>query len=158
MDITLVYESVLKKKQKNNKKKKTRKKKRHLNNNKINQRFSNLVVDDCSRGWPEGSLFNSYYTEVLEEGATPFPGLLHFTLVAYLIILSVKLGSIKYHFFSLLYDSTWDWTLVFRSIGDRLISLVGRVFANGPGDVGSSPGRVIVKTFKMVLYSALLNT
>ena len=31
-------------------------------------------VGDCSRGWPEGSLFNSYYT------ATPFPGLLHFTL------------------------------------------------------------------------------
>ena len=32
------------------------------------------------------------------EGATPFPGLLHFTLDPYLIMLSVKQGSIKYHF------------------------------------------------------------
>ena len=29
---------------------------------------------------------------------------------------------------------------------DRLIVLVGRVFANGPGDLGSIPGRVIPKT------------
>ena len=33
------------------------------------------------------------------EGATPFPGLLHFTLDPYLILLSVKQGGIKYHFF-----------------------------------------------------------
>ena len=32
------------------------------------------------------------------EGTTPFPGLLHFTLDMYLILLSVKLGGIKYHF------------------------------------------------------------
>ena len=32
------------------------------------------------------------------EGATPFPGLLHFTLEPYLIMLSVKQGGIKYHF------------------------------------------------------------
>ena len=32
------------------------------------------------------------------EGATPFPGLLHFTLDRYLILLSVKQGGIKYHF------------------------------------------------------------
>ena len=36
--------------------------------------------------------------------------------------------------------------------------LVGRVFANGPGDLGSIPGRVIPKTFKMVLDTSLLNT
>ena len=30
--------------------------------------------------------------------ATPFPGLLHFTLEPYLIMLSVKQGGIKYHF------------------------------------------------------------
>ena len=34
--------------------------------------------------------------------ATPFPGLLHFTLDLYLIMLSVKQGSIKYHFFEFL--------------------------------------------------------
>ena len=40
----------------------------------------------------------------------------------------------------------------------RLIGLVGRVFANGPGDLGSIPGRVIPKTLKMVVDTSLLNT
>ena len=40
----------------------------------------------------------------------------------------------------------------------RLIGLVGRVFANGPGDLGSIPGCVIPKTLKMVLDTSLLNT
>ena len=35
---------------------------------------------------------------------------------------------------------------------------MGRVFANGPEDLGSIPGRVIPKTLKMVLDTALLNT
>ena len=34
---------------------------------------------------------------------------------------------------------------------------MSRVFANGPGDWGSVPGRVIPKTQKMVLDAALLN-
>ena len=40
----------------------------------------------------------------------------------------------------------------------RLIGLVGRVFANGSGDLGSIPGRVMPKTLKMVLDTSLLNT
>ena len=40
----------------------------------------------------------------------------------------------------------------------RLISLVGRVFANGLGDLASIPGQVIPKTLKMVLDTSLLNT
>ena len=32
-----------------------------------------------------------------------------------------------------------------------------RVFANGPGDRGSIPGRVIPKTQKMVLDASLIN-
>ena len=40
----------------------------------------------------------------------------------------------------------------------RLIGLVGRVFANGPVDLGSIPGRIIPKTLKMVLDTSLLNT
>ena len=40
----------------------------------------------------------------------------------------------------------------------RLIDLVGRVFANGPRDLGSIPGHVIPKTLKMVLDTSLLNT
>ena len=33
-----------------------------------------------------------------------------------------------------------------------------RVFVTGPGDLGSIPGRVIPKIFKMVLDAALLNS
>ena len=39
-----------------------------------------------------------------------------------------------------------------------LIGLVGRVCANGLGDLGLIPGRVIPKTLKMVLDTSLLNT
>ena len=52
-------------------------------------------VGDLSRGWPEGSLFDSWG---VGEGATSFPRLLHFTLDMYLILLSVKQRGIKYHF------------------------------------------------------------
>ena len=40
----------------------------------------------------------------------------------------------------------------------NIYGLVGRVFANGPEDLGSIPGRVILKTLKMVLDTSLLNT
>ena len=52
-------------------------------------------------------------------GRYSFPGLLYFTLDSYLIMLSVKQGGIKYHFLSLWYDSTWDWTQVSRAIGEH---------------------------------------
>ena len=39
-----------------------------------------------------------------------------------------------------------------------LIGLGVRVFANGPGDLGSIPGCVIPKTQTMVLDASLLNT
>ncbi len=38
------------------------------------------------------------------------------------------------------------------------IGLVVRVFANGPGDRGLIPNRIIPKTQKVVLDAALLNT
>ena len=76
-------------------------------------------VGDHSRGWPEGSLFDSLLHQGVGESATPFPGLLHFPLDPYLIMLSVKQGGIKYHFLSLWYDSTWDWTQVSRAIGEH---------------------------------------
>ena len=40
----------------------------------------------------------------------------------------------------------------------RVIGLLSRVFANGPGDRGLIPGRVILKTQKIVLDAALLNS
>ena len=38
------------------------------------------------------------------------------------------------------------------------IGMMVRVFANGQGDLGSIPGRVIPKTQKMILDASLLNT
>ena len=43
-------------------------------------------------------------------------------------------------------------------LSNRDIGPAVRVFANGPGDLGSIPGRVIPKTLKMELDSTLLNT
>ena len=43
-------------------------------------------------------------------------------------------------------------------IWNRLISLVGRVFANGPRDLGSIPHCIVPKTLKMALDTSLLNT
>ena len=48
-----------------------------------------------------------------------------------------------------------------RVLGTFALSDIGlavRVFANGPGDQGSIPGRVIPKTQKMVLDASFLNT
>ena len=53
------------------------------------------------------------------EGPTPFPWLFHFTLDPYLKMLTVKQGDIIYHFLSLWYDSTWDWTPVYQTIGEH---------------------------------------
>ena len=40
----------------------------------------------------------------------------------------------------------------------HLIAIMVRVFANGPGDLGSVPRQAIPKTQKMVLDASLLNT
>ena len=45
-------------------------------------------------------------------GCYSFPGIAHFTLDVYLIMLNVKQVSIKYNFLNLWYDSTWDTTPV----------------------------------------------
>ena len=39
----------------------------------------------------------------------------------YLILLSVKQGGIKYHFWSLWYDVTKDWTQISRTIGEQCL-------------------------------------
>ena len=65
------------------------------------------------------ALFSIATTPGVGEDATQFPGLFHFTLDMCLIMLSVKKGGIKYHFLSLWYDSTWDWTPVSQTIGEH---------------------------------------
>ena len=58
--------------------------------------------------------------------------------------------------FAEIHESVYgEWWI---EINLHMIGLEGVVFANGPGDLGSIPGRVIPKTFKMVLDTSLLNT
>ena len=52
-------------------------------------------------------------------GRYSFPRLLHLTLDAYLLMLSIRQGGIKYHFLSLWYESTLVWTPVSRTIGEH---------------------------------------
>ena len=52
----------------------------------------------------------------------------------------------------------WPGNQSRRRKTNRDIDPAVRVFANGPGDLGSIPGRVIPKTLKMVLDTTLLNT
>ena len=60
-------------------------------------------------------------------------------------------------FYIYLHDTKYSYQIQIicknRDIGPAV-----RVFANGPGDLGSIPGRVIPKTLKMVLDTTLLNT
>ena len=62
---------------------------------------------------------NNTVVKGVVKGITAFPGLIHFTLDPALIILSVKLGGIKYHFLSLCYDSSWDYTLISWATGEH---------------------------------------
>ena len=55
-------------------------------------------------------LFSIVTTPKGREGHYSYPWIAPLTLNPYFIMLSVKQGGIKYHFLSLWYDSTWDWT------------------------------------------------
>ena len=78
---------------------------------------------NCNRERLEGSLFNSYYTR---RGSFSFRWIAPLTLVMYLIMLSVTQRGIKYHFKSLRYDSTWNWTPVSWTISEH-----SNPYANG---------------------------
>ena len=91
-------------------------------------------------------------------------------------MLSVKQGGIKYHFLSLWYDSTWDWTQVSRAIGEhskfylRIIIQKYKIRRNASkfvyscftvasvlGDRGSILGRVKPKNQKIVIDASSHN-
>ena len=86
----------------------------------------------CSSYWKRSFLVALDYSHQLYlhrsvgEDATPFPGLLCFTLDPYFIMLSVKQGFIKYHFLSLWYDLICDWTPVSWTIGERTLCSLGQ--------------------------------
>ena len=56
------------------------------------------------------------------------------------------------------FTGTLTLTITICNSNDAIIVLVRRVSVNGPGDLGSIPGRVIPKNLKMVLDTSLLNT
>ena len=55
---------------------------------------------------------------------------------------SVKQGGIKYHFFSLFYDSTLDWTATMRTIGEH-----SNHYANGP-ELSNNIYEILLITYK----------
>ena len=95
-------------------------------NNSNNNSYNNNDYDNYKKkklttvveGDPNAP-FSIATTPKHKGGRYSFPGLLHFTLDTYLILLSVKQGSINYHFQSLWYDATWDRTQVSRTIGEH---------------------------------------
>ena len=60
-------------------------------------------------------------------GRHSLPWITPLTHGPYHTILSVKSGGIKYHFFSLWYDSTWDWTPISRTIGVECSPMVWNI-------------------------------
>ena len=90
---------------------------------------------------------------------TPFSSLRE-TITSEPTTIGINLTLIFHSFFSSLARSKYlpIFSLSFMFSIDRDIGPVARVFANGPGDLGSIPGRVIPKTLKMELDTTLLNT
>ena len=74
-------------------------------------------VGDRSRGWYEGSLFDSYYTK--GGGATSFPWIAPLYPWSLQCWMLSKL-LLSTNFLSLCYDSTWDWTQVSQATGEHI--------------------------------------
>ena len=66
-----------------------------------------------------------------------------------------KINKYKMLFLHMLLKFDVIWTRIAQVVRLPLIVLVGRVLTNGPGDLGSIPGRVLPKTLKMVLDTSL---
>ena len=86
-------------------------------------------------------------TPMCNRGHYSFASIDQFTFDPYLIMLSVKQGSIKYHFQSLVLLD-----LVYTCIYWQMF----RVFANASGDQGPIPGWIIPKTEKWYLMPPYL--
>ena len=82
----------------------------------VDVKTSNLA--DSSRGWPKYS-FPIATTLRCWEGPYSFPLIVPLIIDPYLIMLSVEQSSFKYPFSSLWHTSTWDWTLIFRTMGEH---------------------------------------
>ena len=94
-------------------------------------------VGGRSRGRPEGSLFNSHYTEVLERALYLY--LDHSTLplirTLYCWVLSKEISSTILKFW---YNVTWDWTQVSLTIGEHSTYLANDPVTNIMSSLSSS--------------------
>ena len=71
----------------------------------------------------------------------------------------VKPGGIKYHFMNLWYDSTWDWTLVARTIGKHSTHLAnGLVSSKVDNPIFSNLSQVIVIFYFFKMFVTFLYT
>ena len=80
--------------------------------------YKKVILATLGKGDPKAP-FQSLLHRCVGKGATPFLRFLHITLDPYIVMLSSTLGGTKYHFLYLLYDSTWDWTPVSRTIAEH---------------------------------------
>ena len=106
-------------------------------------------------------LFNTHYS-IQHSSFFAQRRLVPITIIIIITIYHYLLYIIIYHFilyilYHMYYTCLYIYN-IYMILVYRLISLVGRVFVNGPGGWGSIPGRVIQKTLKMVLDTSLLNT
>ena len=77
-----------------------------------------LVKDDLKVS------FSIATTQRCRGGCYSIPLTALLTLDPNFIILSVKQGGIKYHFLSLWYNSTWDWSLVSWTTGEHSCTIL----------------------------------
>ena len=81
-----------------------------------------------------------------------------FEICSYNLLLKSRNYSSLSRIYIYIHTHTLPKVFNLRKSHSKEIWLVGRVFANGPGDLDSIPGRVIPKTLKMVLDASFLNT
>ena len=79
-------------------------------------------------------------------------------LINHLQMINIISSLNPYSYVKINYNSLVDLINRIISVKSTYRLIVGRVFANDPGDLGSIPGRVIPKTLKIVLDTSLLNT
>ena len=78
------------------------------------------ISNELESWWPKVP-YSTDTTQKCRGGRYSIPWIAPLALDPYLIMLSVKQGGIKYHFLSLWYDLTWDWTPVSKTIGEHSI-------------------------------------
>ena len=119
------------------------------------------LFNSFHRGCCSFSFVLSFLFSVLCRWSVPFSSFFAGIFLNYLSLAFKVLYSTYYSFFPAVRAIVYpvSKSRMWRETGlGHQIGIAVRVFANGPGDLGSIPGRVIPKTQKMLLDASLLNT